>query len=58
MGYDGPLPPEGNVHCYLFTLRALHCRLDLSPGVTREQVHAASHNHSLPEDVLTAIYGW
>jgi Raf kinase inhibitor-like YbhB/YbcL family protein len=57
MGYYGPLPPPGNVHRYLFTLRALDCRLDLSPGVTREQVQAASHNHCLSEDVLTAIYG-
>ncbi|MEB3307430.1 MAG: YbhB/YbcL family Raf kinase inhibitor-like protein [Cyanobacteriota bacterium] len=56
-GYYGPLPPQGSVHRYTFTLRALDCLLGLSPGVTREQVLSASENHCIAEDVLTAIYG-
>jgi len=57
MGYFGPLPPYGSVHRYCFTLRALDCRLGLSPGVTREQVNEACHHHVLAQDTLTAIYG-
>ncbi len=57
MGYYGPMPPHGSVHRYAFTMKALDCRLELSPGVTREQVLAASQNHILAEDVLTTIYG-
>jgi phosphatidylethanolamine-binding protein (PEBP) family uncharacterized protein len=45
------------VHRYCFTLRALDRRLELSPGVTREQVHDASESHVLAEDTLTALYG-
>lgn len=57
IGYFGPLPPYGSVHRYCFTLRALDCKLGLSPGVTREQVNAACQHHVLAEDTLTAIYG-
>lgn len=57
LGYFGPLPPYGSVHRYCFTLRALDCRLGLSPGVTREQVNAACRGHQLAADSLTAIYG-
>jgi len=57
IGYYGPLPPYGSVHRYCFTLRALDCRLGLSPGVTREQVNEACAKHLLAEDTLTAIYG-
>lgn len=57
LGYFGPLPPYGSVHRYCFTLRALDLRLELSPGVTREQVHDASESHVLAEDTLTALYG-
>ena len=57
LGYFGPLPPYGSVHRYCFTLRALDCRLGLSPGVTREQVNEACRHHVIAKDTITALYG-
>jgi Raf kinase inhibitor-like YbhB/YbcL family protein len=56
-GYGGPAPPPGKPHRYTFTLSALDTRLDLRPGVTRDQLRAAMKGHVLAEGRFQGTYG-
>lgn len=56
IGYIGPYPPPGETHRYAFVLYALDARLDLEPGVTREQVLAAMESHVLAISELIGMY--
>lgn len=38
IGYGGPCPPPGKPHRYFFKLIALNKKLDLPPGLTKEEV--------------------
>lgn len=57
VGYDGPCPPHGNAHHYLFKLYALNIRLGLRPGATRREVELAMKGHVLAQAELTGLYG-
>jgi Raf kinase inhibitor-like YbhB/YbcL family protein len=46
-GYQGPEPPPGPAHHYVFTLSALSCRLGLPPGSSLAQVRAAMAGREL-----------
>jgi Raf kinase inhibitor-like YbhB/YbcL family protein len=54
-GYSGPCPPSGT-HRYFFTLYALDIELHLPPGVTREILEKAMHNHIIAQGQIMARY--
>lgn len=56
IGWNGPLPPPGAPHRYLFTLYSLDRPTGLPPGATREEVEAAMKGHILAETCLTGRY--
>ena len=57
IGYGGPAPPPGKPHRYYFKIYALDVRLDLKPGVSRQQVLAAIQGHILGDGSLMGTYG-
>jgi Raf kinase inhibitor-like YbhB/YbcL family protein len=56
-GYGGPAPPPGKPHRYFFKLFALDTRLNLKPGVKRQDVLAAQEGHVLGQGQLMGTYG-
>jgi Raf kinase inhibitor-like YbhB/YbcL family protein len=56
MGYNGPAPPEGKEHRYVFRLYALAEPLDITGGFNRHQLNAAMRGIILAEAVLTGTY--
>lgn len=57
VGYRGPAPPPGHgVHHYHFKLYALDAALDVSPGVTKEQLLSAMEGHVLAQGELVGTY--
>ena len=56
IGYQGPLPPEGVAHRYVFQLVALDAALKLPPGCTVFDLRAAIEPHLLARAELTGLY--
>ena len=56
IGYDGPCPPGGSAHRYVFDLYALDAKLNLPPRATKKQVLDAMKNHILAHGQLTGRY--
>jgi Raf kinase inhibitor-like YbhB/YbcL family protein len=56
IGYQGPLPPPGSAHRYVFELVALDAALDLPPGCTVFDLRAAIRTHALARAELTGLY--
>jgi Raf kinase inhibitor-like YbhB/YbcL family protein len=56
IGYDGPAPPPGKPHRYIFRLYALDRPLDLPPQATRQQLEKAMQGHILAQTELVGIY--
>jgi len=56
VGYDGPSPPSGETHRYVFTVYALDTTLDLETGPTRMDLMAAMAGHTLASGTLTGTY--
>lgn len=54
--YNGPCPPPGPLHHYIFTVYALNMNLPLKSDATAPQVLAAMKNHVLEKAELTATY--
>lgn len=56
-GYSGPAPPLGNgPHHYYFWLYALDTKLNLQPGLTREQLLDAIDDHIIEQARHVGIY--
>jgi len=55
--YNGPCPPPGSPHRYVFRLFALDAVPALDPGATRAQLLDAIRGHVLGEAGLTGRYG-
>ncbi len=55
IGYSGPCPPSGT-HRYYFKVYALDVKLNLSSGVTKEEVLRAMEGHILDEGQLMGTY--
>lgn len=55
-GYNGPAPPPGAVHHYLFKLLALDTKLDITPGCTKSEYHKATNGHILAAGQFTGTY--
>jgi len=56
VGYDGPLPPPGKPHHYIFKLYALDTELSLQPRASKPELLRAMEGHILAEARLTGIY--
>jgi Raf kinase inhibitor-like YbhB/YbcL family protein len=57
MGYTGPAPPPGHgVHHYYFWLYALDAKLDLAPGLEREQLLDRISAHIIEQARVVGIY--
>ena len=55
-GYEGPCPPGGQAHHYVFRLLAFDEKLDLAAGSDRAAFDKAIAGHVLAEARLTAMY--
>lgn len=55
LGYGGPCPPSGT-HRYFFNLYALDSKLELQPGVTKEELLKSMEGHVLAEGQLMGKY--
>ncbi len=55
--YDGPCPPPGPAHRYVFRLDALDARLPLSAGTSYERYQRLRSGHVLASRVLQTSYG-
>ncbi len=47
IGYNGPCPPPGKPHRYFFKLYALNAKLNLKPGVSKQDLEHAMKGHIL-----------
>lgn len=56
LGYDGPCPPPGKPHRYVFKLFALDDRLNLRPGATKADVERAMQGHVLDHTQIIGRY--
>ncbi|MGZ7050293.1 MAG: YbhB/YbcL family Raf kinase inhibitor-like protein [Methanobacterium sp.] len=55
IGYRGPCPPSGT-HRYYFKIYALDVKLNLSAGVTREELLKALESHVIDEGQIMGTY--
>lgn len=57
LGYTGPAPPKGHgLHHYYFWLYALDKKLNLKPGLNREQLLDAIADHVIEQARLVGVY--
>ena len=56
-GYNGPCPPRGSTHRYVFTVYAIDATLPLSPLYSHTEFQRATQGHILAQATLTATYG-
>jgi len=57
IGYDGPYPPPGPAHRYIFKLYALDTELDIDPGADKGMINGAMKGHVLAEANITGTFG-
>lgn len=57
LGWNGPSPPPGRPHRYVFRLTALSAPLGLPAGATRADVDRAMKGRILAEATWTGTYG-
>lgn len=57
IGYGGACPPQGHgTHRYFFKIYALDTKLDLQPGITKQELEQAMQGHILATGELVGIY--
>jgi hypothetical protein len=56
LGYGGPCPPPGKPHRYCFKLYALDMKLELRPGLNKQEVESAMDGHILAQAQLLGTY--
>jgi len=57
IGYNGPCPPFGQTHRYIFKVYALDADLDLKPGATKAQLTQAMGGHVVQFGETSVTYG-
>ncbi|MGQ9678228.1 MAG: YbhB/YbcL family Raf kinase inhibitor-like protein [bacterium] len=57
IGYNGPKPPPGKAHRYIFRIYALDTTLDLPKGAAAGKLLEAMSGHIVAQGELTGIYG-
>lgn len=55
--YNGPCPPKGSTHRYIFTLYALDSTLNLATGTDADSLMDAMKNHILGQTELEGKFG-
>jgi Raf kinase inhibitor-like YbhB/YbcL family protein len=55
-GYGGPQPPKGRPHQYHFRLFALDTQLEITAGLTRQELMAAIKDHVIGTGEAIGIY--
>jgi Raf kinase inhibitor-like YbhB/YbcL family protein len=55
-GYNGPCPPGGKTHHYIFKVYALDAPVTLDSGSSREELLNAINRHVLAQGQLTGTY--
>lgn len=55
-GYDGPCPPSGQTHRYVFKVYALDTRLDLDATARKNDLLKAMNGHILAQGSLWGTY--
>lgn len=55
-GYNGPSPPPGKLHHYVFTVYALDNELALSGNCSKEEFQKALQGHILDQGQITGTY--
>lgn len=56
IGYDGPCPPPGPAHHYIFTLYALDTELHLKSGADYNDLQKAMKGHILGQTKVTGLF--
>lgn len=56
IGYGGPCPPPGSPHRYFFKLYALNAKLNLKPGLTKQEVEKSMQGKVLAQTQLIGKY--
>lgn len=56
LGYKGPCPPDRQ-HRYFFKLYALNEKLNLSSGISKEDLERNIQNHIVEKAELVGLYG-
>ena len=56
VGYNGPAPPPGKAHHYIFTVYALDATLTLDAGVGANDLQNAMNGHVFVQGQLTGTY--
>lgn len=56
IGYNGPCPPGGKLHHYLFKIYALDTILTLDAGAGRQELLKVMNGHILAHGELTGTY--
>jgi Raf kinase inhibitor-like YbhB/YbcL family protein len=56
MQYNGPCPPKGATHRYIFTLYALDTTLNLAAGADADKLIEAMQNHILGQTSLQGTF--
>jgi Raf kinase inhibitor-like YbhB/YbcL family protein len=56
IGYNGPCPPGGSAHHYIFKVYALDASVLLEGGASKEDLLKAINGHVLAEGELTGTY--
>lgn len=57
IGYNGPCPPHGQTHRYVFQLYGLDCQLSVPAGSTRDQLVKAMEGHVVQFGETSVTYG-
>ena len=55
IGYGGPAPPDKE-HTYVFKLYALDAKLDVQPGITKQQLEESMKSHIIDNTELRGRY--
>lgn len=56
VGYNGPCPPQGTTHRYLFKLYALDTKLSLPEGAAKKDIIEAMQGHIISETKIMGTY--
>ncbi len=56
LGYNGPCPPSGQTHTYVFTLYAVDTLLELPAGAGKDEILQALDGHILAQTQLVGSY--
>ena len=57
IGYNGPCPPKGAPHHYLFKLYALDTKTNLKAGASKGELERAMKGHILAQAEISGSYG-